>query len=120
MQRNRENAYVHALLGNIYYREDKFEDARTSFERAIQLDDARASYQNNLGVVLRDLDRESAAEQAFRDALRADRRYPAANYNLAVTLAAGPNRDVREARKYYDRALRYGYPPDPTLEVLLD
>jgi hypothetical protein len=73
-----------------------------------------------LGVVLRDLERENAAEQAFRDALRANRRYAAANYNLSVSLASGSNKNQKEARKYYDRALRYGYPPDAELENVLN
>jgi len=79
------------------------EEARTAYERTIELDPDHADAHVNLGRLLHEEGAPAAAEQHYRRALDADPEHPTAAFNLGVALEdLGRLRDAREA---YEHAL---------------
>jgi len=80
-------AYVSAIinLGNLYYGQERLDDARACFERAIELEPTNAKARFNLGNVLHDRSEYQAALILFRDAAALDPGFADAHFNLALT-----------------------------------
>jgi len=79
------------------------EEARTAYERAIELDPDHADAHVNLGRILHEDGAPAAAEEHYRHAIVNEPEHPTAAFNLGVALEdLGRLRDAREA---YERAL---------------
>ena len=74
-------------LGLIALREGQPKDAMDNFQRSIVIEPADPVCLNNLGNVLRELERLRESVSAYREALGYRPDYPSALYNLAGTLA---------------------------------
>lgn len=118
VRRDEGSAYARALLGTVMAREQNYPEAIAHLRRATEMEPRRASFHNNLGIVLLESGDDAGAETAFRSAVRANSRHPESNYNLAVVLATGKRKNLREARRHYDEAVRNGFPADSRLETL--
>ena len=73
-------AHVHNALGELYFYDDRLEDAKSHFTRAGRLGSS-AGY-NNLGVVLMKEQRYSEAAAAFEQCLQQDPSHHGALSNL--------------------------------------
>lgn len=81
----RKASYQNAL-GYYYLKSEKYEEAETSFLKAIEMDNAYAIPHNNLGILYLRQRKAEKAEKEFRQALKLNSRYTKAQYNLAVAL----------------------------------
>lgn len=81
----RKASYQNAL-GYYYLKAEKYEEAETSFLKAIEMDNAYAIPHNNLGILYLRQRKAEKAEKEFRQALKLNSRYTKAQYNLAVAL----------------------------------
>jgi tetratricopeptide (TPR) repeat protein len=77
-------------LGLCYEALGRFDEAASSWERAIRLNAAQPSKSPwpalNLGLLLTRLDRLDEAETRFRESLACDPRFPQARYQLGIVL----------------------------------
>jgi len=71
-------------LGNVFFNEDRLEEAEQAFRKALQISPADVRAQQNLGVAWQVLGRTAEAEASFRTALQIDPGYATARWNLAV------------------------------------
>ncbi len=79
-----EYADCHINLGNVYFGDDRLEEAERAYRRALLVSPEDVRAHQNLGVVLQALGRLSEAEASFRAALKIDPGYTTARWNLAV------------------------------------
>ncbi len=86
-----------------YLEEGRLDEAISSFEAALQIQDKLPKYHNNLGLALARSERVDEAMQQYRKALELMPDYPEANNNLANALASRQRYD--EAIVYYRRAI---------------
>ncbi len=75
------------LLGLIEHARGEFDAALEHIGRAIQLDNAQASFHNHLGEVFRSLDKLPEAEACCRKAVGLDSRYAIGHNTLGAILA---------------------------------
>ncbi len=75
------------LLGLIEHAHGEFDAALEHIGRAIQLDNAQASFHNHLGEVFRSLDKLPEAEACCRKAVGLDSRYAIGHNTLGAILA---------------------------------
>jgi tetratricopeptide (TPR) repeat protein len=66
-----ENAKAHNNLANVYFREGRFDEAEKEYARALAIDPGYLLALFHHGWVLRQLNRDAEAEQAFRRCLEA-------------------------------------------------
>jgi tetratricopeptide (TPR) repeat protein len=64
------------LLGRTKYNENAFEDAASSFERALVLQPRYVEAENNLGLALRELNQPEKAKNAFKTAIEWEGKSP--------------------------------------------
>src|SRR3954464_5774266 len=72
------------LLGDKYVRQGEYAKALKYLTRAAQLMPERPQVWNLLGVALQNLQQPTQATEAYQRALRIDRSFAPAHYNLAV------------------------------------
>jgi tetratricopeptide (TPR) repeat protein len=65
-------------------RDDRLDDARDLYRRAIEADDRNKFAHYNLGLVEQTTDHAAAAEQHYREAVAIDPNFAAALFNLAI------------------------------------
>lgn len=98
------NAEVWFQIGQIYTRLDKFEDAKSTFKKAITLENDRAKFHQALAATLVRLgDYEEAAEYALTS-IELVKYFPAAHYTLGEALEKMG--DLENAKKAYETAAR--------------
>ena len=95
-------AFYHNALGYYHLKAENYEEAETSFLKAIEIDNSYATPHNNLGILYLRQRRPEQAEKEFRQALELNSRYTKAQYNLAVALFH--QRRYNEAAKAYVKA----------------
>jgi tetratricopeptide (TPR) repeat protein len=86
VKRHPQKASYHNALGYYYLKAENYEEAETSFLKAIEIDNSYATPHNNLGILYLRQRRPEQAEKEFRQALELNSRYTKAQYNLAVAL----------------------------------
>jgi tetratricopeptide (TPR) repeat protein len=67
-------AGCHDLMGNIYYRQEKYEKARNEFEEILSLDPTNASAHYNLGVIYFHQENNLQAEQEWQKSVLYERK----------------------------------------------
>ena len=75
-------SHQHAMIGNIYREQQRFDDALREFQIAVALDPTNVSAYNNLALTLGATGHTDEAQHAFEAALRLDPEFAAAHSNL--------------------------------------
>src|SRR6185369_2900864 len=114
-----DDAYSLSILGNLKYREGKYDDALDALSRAAKIDPQNAEVQNYLGLALSQKGLRVPAETALRKAIQLQPNYGSAHNNLAVIYATQQPPSLELARWHYQRALDAGFPHNADLEKLL-
>jgi len=115
-----DDAYSLSILGNLRYRQEKFDEALAALSRAAKLSPQSAEIQNFLGVTLSHKGLRASAETALRKAIQLDPNYGAAHQNLAVIYASQQPPALELARWHYQKALAAGQERNADLEKSLD
>ena len=98
-------AIMYYHLGNVFLAQDKYEDAETSFTKAIGLNPSIAEAHSNLGDTHLALGKYDAAANNFRHAISLNPSLAAAHHNLLYSLCFHSN---YSPTKYLDEAKRRG------------
>jgi tetratricopeptide (TPR) repeat protein len=114
------DAFNLSILGNLKFRQAKYDEALDALSRAAKVDSKNAEIQNFLGLTLSEKGMRSAAETAFRKAIMLNPNYGGAQNNLAVFYLTQQPPSIELARWHYDKAIAGGFPRNPEMEKLLD
>jgi tetratricopeptide (TPR) repeat protein len=114
------DAFSLSILGNLKFRQEKYDEALDALSRAAKEDPQNAEIQNFLGLTLSQKGNRHAAETAFRKAILLNPNYAGAQNNLAVFYLTQQPPSVELARWHYDKAIAAGFPHNPEMEKLLD
>jgi tetratricopeptide (TPR) repeat protein len=114
------DSFTLSILGNLKFRQAKYDDALDALSRAAKAEPQNAEIQNFLGLTLSQKGMRNAAEAAFRKAILLNPGYAGAQNNLAVFYLTQQPPAVELARWHYDKAVAAGFPRNPELEKLLD
>ena len=114
-----DDSFSLSILGNLKFRQAKYDDALDALSRAAKSDPKNAEIQNFLGLTLSEKGMRSAAETAFRKAVLLNPNYGGAQNNLAVFYLTQQPPSVELARWHYDKAVAAGFPRNPEMEKLL-
>ena len=90
------------LQGNIYFQQKKFDQAKTSFNQALALDDSYYEYYLGRGLTYQQLGNAEAARQ---DLIRSHQLLPTAVSSNALGRLALTRGDRREAKQYFQMAM---------------
>jgi Flp pilus assembly protein TadD len=108
-----------SLIGLVKLRQQKLDDALGYLGRAAAMNPKDAEAHNYLGVVLSQKGQRTAAEAAFRMALKIAPEYGVAHFNMAVYYITANPPSVSLARYHYDRAVKAGHPKHAQVEKML-
>lgn len=114
------DAYSLSILGNLKFRQEKYDEALDVLSRAAKLDPQNAEIQNFLGLTLCQKGMRNAAETAFRKAVILNPNYGGAQNNLAVFYLTQKPPSVELARWHYEKAVACGFPRNPEMEKLMN
>jgi tetratricopeptide (TPR) repeat protein len=114
------DAYSLSILGNLKFRQEKYDDALDALSRAAKSDPQNAEVQNFLGLTLSQKGLRGAAETAFRKAIILNPNYAAAQNNLAVFYLTQKPPSLELARWHYAKAIAAGFPHNPEMEKMLE
>jgi tetratricopeptide (TPR) repeat protein len=115
-----DDAFSLSILGNLKFRQAKYDEALDALSRAAKTDSKNPEIQNFLGLTLSEKGMRSAAETAFRKAIMLNPNYAGAQNNLAVFYLTQQPPSVELARWHYDKAIASGFPRNPEMEKMLD
>jgi Flp pilus assembly protein TadD len=115
-----DDDYSLTILGQVKFRQEKYDESIEAFSRAAKLKPQSAEIQNYLGVVLGHKGMRDPAEQAFRRAIVLNPGYADAHYNLAVFYGTKDSSFVNLAKWHYQRAISAGHPKNPELEKVFE
>jgi hypothetical protein len=90
-------------LGNLFYQQHKYNQARSMYEKALAIDPTYVKARNNLGSTYLQLAMNERAREEFHKAIEADRTYGLAYYNLACAYARTGDRAT--AVRYLQKAI---------------
>jgi tetratricopeptide (TPR) repeat protein len=115
-----DDAFTLSILGNMKFRQEKYDEALDVLSRAAKADPKNPEIQNFLGLTLSEKGMRSAAETAFRKAIILKPDYGGAQNNLAVFYLTQQPPSLELARWHYDKAIAAGFPHNPEMEKLLN
>jgi tetratricopeptide (TPR) repeat protein len=115
-----DDAFSLSILGNMKFRQGKYDEALDALSRAAKADSKNPEIQNFLGLTLSEKGMRNAAETAFRKAIMLNPNYGGAQNNLAVFYLTQKPPSVELARWHYDKAIAAGFPRNPEMEKMLD
>lgn len=98
-----ESAWMYNNLGNVYYYEDKIEEAVESYQKAINLDPRFDNAYYNLANAFSDMGKTEESLSLFRKVIELNPDFSNAYGNMGVVLYNLGRRD--EAVKYYRKAI---------------
>ena len=90
-------------LGNVYYQQQRYQQAMAMYQKALAIDPDYAKARNNLGSTYMQLTMDTHAIDELQKALRADSSYSLAYYNLACVYARSGNSST--AAQYLQQAI---------------
>ena len=100
-----KNPKIYSRLGIIYLEEgENWEEAEESFRQAIKYDSGNGYVHNNLGLVLYNQDKFSAATKEYELAILADSSIASRHVNLGLAYLA--QRQFGKAERAFKRALK--------------
>jgi tetratricopeptide (TPR) repeat protein len=115
-----DDAFSLSILGNLKFRQAKYDEALDALSRAAKADPQNPEIQNFLGLTLSEKGMRSAAEAAFRKAVILKPDYGGAQNNLAVFYLTQQPPSLELARWHYQKALAAGFPRNPEMEKMMD
>jgi tetratricopeptide (TPR) repeat protein len=115
-----DDAFSLSILGNLKFRQGKYDEALDALSRAAKTDPKNPEIQNFLGLTLSEKGMRSAAEAAFRKAVVLKPDYGGAQNNLAVFYLTQQPPSYELARWHYDKAIAAGFPRNPEMEKMLN
>ena len=115
-----DDAYSLGILGQIKFRQEKYDEALDALSKAARLDPENATFQNLLGLTLSEKGQRGPAETALRKAIQLQPGYGDAHANLAVVYITQHPPLVELARWHYQKALAAGNRPNAFLEKMLN
>jgi tetratricopeptide (TPR) repeat protein len=90
-------------LGNVYYQQQRYQQAIAMYDKALALDPHYAKARNNLGSTYMQLAMDARAIEELLKALQADSSFGLAYYNLACVYARGGH--TTTAAQYLQQAI---------------
>lgn len=114
-----DDVYNLSTLGELEFRQEKYDAALDTLSRAAKLDPNNPEIQNYLGVTLSHKGLRVQAETALRKAVELNPLYAPAHNNLAVVYLNQTPPSPLLARWHYEKAIAAGQPRNPDLEKLL-
>lgn len=115
-----DDAFTLLLLGNLKFRQEKYDDALEALSKAAKLNPQSSEIQNLLGVTLSQKGLRGPAETALRRALQIDPNLGSAHNNLAVIYATQTPPLLELARWHYLKARANGHAKNAELEKLFE
>lgn len=88
-------------LALVYLKTDRYPQALSAVDGAIELNPGKAEAYNLRGVILRNMQRYSAAAQAYQDALQINPEYAFAHLNLAILYDEYLKQPAQAVQSYY-------------------
>jgi len=104
-----ENAYSHFLLGWVYGRKGKFDEAITEYKAALRVNPGLDNAYVNIGWVHMQQGKYDDAISACEQAIQINPKNEVARYNLGVLYRSIGK--INDSRKELEHALRLGYEP---------
>ncbi|WP_339071662.1 tetratricopeptide repeat protein [Chitinophaga sp. 180180018-3] len=95
-----------ARLGNFYYRQQRWQDAITQYQKAISLNDEEPVYYDNLGLAYIALDKQDEAIEAFQKAADLSENEPNGQYLNQLGKLYYDRNDYTKAVEYFIEASR--------------
>jgi len=115
-----DDAFSLSILGNLKFRQGKYDEALDALSRAAKADPKNPEIQNFLGLTLSEKGMRPAAEAAFRKAVLLKPDYGGAQNNLAVFYLTEQPPSLELARWHYQKAIAAGFPRNPDMEKMMD
>jgi len=115
-----DDAFSLSILGNLKFRQGKYDEALDFLSRAAKADPKNPEIQNFLGLTLSQKGMRPAAEAAFRKAVILKPDYGGAQNNLAVFYLTEQPPALALARWHYDKAIAAGFPHNPEMEKMME
>jgi tetratricopeptide (TPR) repeat protein len=115
-----DDAFSLSILGNLKFRQAKYDEALDALSRAAKADPKNPEIQNFLGLTLSEKGMRPAAEAAFRKAVILKPDYGGAQNNLAVFYLTEQPPSLELARWHYQKAIAAGFPRNPEMEKMMD
>jgi len=112
LEKDRTSADHHNWMGITMQLQSRLDDARQSFQMAVELDPKNSEYQANQGALFLARGEYKSAEASLKEAIRLNPGYGLALYNLGVSIAE-QGRD-QEAIPFFEQAEKSG-PATPGL-----
>lgn len=115
---NRDRDDLRVDLGNLYYAEDRYDEALVQYKEAVRVNPASSSNHYSLGQGYLKLEKFSQAEAEFRTVLRMEGDSPYGNYGLGLTHIKRENYDkaienfekaIRKDNQFFDAYAEIGY-----------
>ncbi|MCE9610653.1 MAG: tetratricopeptide repeat protein [Chthoniobacter sp.] len=114
-----EDSFSHCTLGIVYYTEQKYDEAVSSLTKALAINPKNATAHNYLGITAASKGWQEQALKELETATQIDPSYADAHFNLAVVYATQTPPNKEKAKQYYERAIKLGAEPDPSLENMV-
>ncbi|HEU5181880.1 MAG TPA: tetratricopeptide repeat protein [Candidatus Polarisedimenticolia bacterium] len=106
LEKDRLSAPHYNWMGITMQLQGRLDDARTAFQKAVELDQKNAEYRANLGALELARSDPKSAEESLKDAIRINPNHSLALYNLGIAVAEqGRN---AEAVPFFERAEKSG------------
>jgi tetratricopeptide (TPR) repeat protein len=115
-----DNANASYAMAVTYFKQERWKDSMTFFEKSLDKSPQNASARHYLGIIATKLSLMERAEREFKTALAIDPNHGEAHFNLAVLYATWDPPQWDKARESYAAALKKGVKPDQSLERLLE
>ena len=108
-----------SLLGLVKLRQQELGQALDYLSRSAAMQPDNAETHNYIGIVLSQQGHRTAAETAFRKALKLAPNYPVAHFNLAVYYITGKPPAAGLAKYHYEKAVKAGHPKSARVEQMI-
>ena len=106
LEKDRVSAPHYNWMGITMQLQGRLDEARTAFQKAIELDPKSAEYRANLGALELARSDPKSAEESLKEAIRINPNHSLALYNLGIAVAE-QGRDA-EAVPFFERAEKSG------------
>lgn len=114
---NPKNYRLNNNLGNLYLQLNDFKKAEFFLKKSIQQNDQYFEAFNNLGVLYVRQGKDSLALKYFQKAVEINSEFAEAYFNLALFYFN--KNDLVASKRFYNLAIKYGFPPKNVLSEKL-
>ncbi len=104
-EKNPSDAKVRIEIGNLYFDAERFPEAVTWYQQALQLDPKSADVSTDLGVAFYYMNQPDRALQQFAESLKFDPKHAKTLLNQGIVLAFG-KQDLKGAAASWERLIQ--------------